>query len=559
MLVSRYSNSKQLKKRQIQTLFDLPTLAKESVADLHKLVEGFQRAVQTLDQIIQPVDYKDLLLVNLLISRLDPVTRRGWEESSASKDQETLKDLTEFLQRRIGVLESLPARTTDFKGLQKPSSSSASVKQRLPIVKTSFNTVQEPRKGCVSCSADHLLFQCQVFQRMASSDKEALLRSHGLCRNCLKQGHQARECRSKFSCRKCTGRHHTLVCFKPDAKGGAASKTTSNESSNHPDGPDGDASSPQVANMAATDVTISTSSNSYSSQALLATVVLIIEDDHGNQYPARALLDSGSESNFVTEQLGQRLKVAREAVSISVVGIGEAATKAKQRIQAVVRSRVSGFSRELNFLVLRRVTAKLPTISIDTTGWKIPQGIELVDPTFFVSRNVDIVLGIEAFFEYFETGRQLSLGKQLPMLTESVFGWVVCGGTRLAGRQPITCNASASNDLEEMVARFWSCEEVESSRAYSPEQTRCESLFTQAVQRDADGRYTVPILKDGDEFQRLGESRDIAFRRLQGTERRLAKDASLLWQDRTFGFIHYSLRQLKVECEFILPGSSNVN
>ncbi|XP_058816865.1 uncharacterized protein LOC131680160 [Topomyia yanbarensis] len=83
MLLRRYNNSKQLKKRQVQSLFNLPSLSKESVTDLHVLVEGFERIVQTLDQVIQPADYKDLLLVNILTARLDPVTRRGWEEVSA--------------------------------------------------------------------------------------------------------------------------------------------------------------------------------------------------------------------------------------------------------------------------------------------------------------------------------------------------------------------------------------------------------------------------------------------------------------------------------------------
>ncbi|XP_058828152.1 uncharacterized protein LOC131688042 [Topomyia yanbarensis] len=62
MLLKRYNNSKQLKKRQVQSLFKLPALTRESVADLHSLLEGFQRVVQTLDQIVQPHDYKDLLL-----------------------------------------------------------------------------------------------------------------------------------------------------------------------------------------------------------------------------------------------------------------------------------------------------------------------------------------------------------------------------------------------------------------------------------------------------------------------------------------------------------------
>ncbi|XP_062535396.1 uncharacterized protein LOC134204615 [Armigeres subalbatus] len=535
LLVERYSNSKQLKKRQVQILFDLPVLARESVADLHKLVDSFQRAVQTLDQIIQPGDYKDLLLINLLISRLDPTTRRGWEEFSSSKDQETLKDLTGFLQRRIGVLEAIPPRQVDIRAMQRHAVSSSTQKPKAIAVKTSFNTVQESSKGCVCCSADHFLFQCPVFQKMTSSDKEALLRAHGLCRNCLKQGHQAKDCRSKFSCRKCRGRHHTLVCFKPERDGNGAANTSTNTSNLPAKLPQGTSSNhPQMVNMAISDATVSNSARCFSSQALLATAVVIIKDDYGNQFPARALLDSGSECNFLTEQMSQRLKVTRNTVDISVLGIGQSAAKVNQRVRAVVCSRVSSYSREFNFLVLRRVTANLPTTSIDPIGWKIPDGIELADPTFFISRTVDLVLGVEAFFDFFVTGRQLPLGDQLPILTESVFGWVVCGGTSLSSQTPITCHISASKELEMMVARFWSCEEIELSRTYSPKQTRCEQLYVNTVQRDTDGRYTVSILKDGDEFKSLGESHDIAIRRLQGTERRLAKDARLREQYTAF-------------------------
>ncbi|XP_058456985.1 uncharacterized protein LOC131434335 [Malaya genurostris] len=118
MLLKRYNNSKQLKKRQIQSLFKLPSLTRESVTDLHSLLEGFQRIVQTLDQIVQPNDYKDLLLINLLSVRLDPVTRRGWEEHSSIRDQDSLTDLTEFLHRRIQILESLPPRSADTRGGQ---------------------------------------------------------------------------------------------------------------------------------------------------------------------------------------------------------------------------------------------------------------------------------------------------------------------------------------------------------------------------------------------------------------------------------------------------------
>ncbi|XP_062558163.1 uncharacterized protein LOC134223041 [Armigeres subalbatus] len=155
--------------------------------------------------------------------------------------------------------------------------------------------------------------------------------------------------------------------------------------------------------------------------------------------------------------------------------------------------------------------------------------MQLADPTFFESNGVDIVLGIEYFFDFFETGKRISLGEQLPTLNESVFGWVISGGISVpTSSLHISCNVSALDGLDTLIARFWSCEEVESGTAHSPEEKRCEEWFSSTVQRNTNnGRYTValPMMKGA--VSRLGESRNIAFRRLQGTERRLARDSSL--------------------------------
>ncbi|XP_058837430.1 uncharacterized protein LOC131693535 [Topomyia yanbarensis] len=525
MLLRRYNNSKQLKKRQVQSLFNLPTLSKESVTDLHVLVEGFERIVQTLDQVIQPADYKDLLLVNILTARLDPVTRRGWEEVSASRENDTLVDLSDFLRRRIQVLDCLPSRAVDTRGVQQAAQQ---LKPKQQPVRTSYSSTQASGGRCVSCSADHLLYQCSAFQKMAVTDRDALLKVHALCRNCFRAGHQARDCQSKFSCRNCKGRHHTLVCFKSernkDSKVTAAAASSKPPISKEPT----TSTSTQVANVAATDVLVSGATHQYSSKVLLATAVVLIEDGEGNRLPARALLDSGSESNFITERLSQRLKIFRDRVDISVLGIGQTGTKVKHRLRAVIRSRISSFSRELGLLVLPKATVNLPTSTLNTDRWIIPDGIQLADPAFFESSAVDLVLGIESFFDFFETGRRISIGEGLPTLNESVFGWVICGGVSVSTQAlHINCNVSTLDGLDELMYRFWSCEEVESGKAHSLEEKRCEELFLRTVQRNPDGRYTVALPKNEDVLSRLGESRDIAIRRLQGTERRLARDSSL--------------------------------
>ncbi|XP_038107025.1 uncharacterized protein LOC119766508 [Culex quinquefasciatus] len=422
-LLNYYNNSKQMRKRQIQHLFELPAMSKESSEELRDLIQGFEKVVQSLDQIVQPGDYKDLLLVHMLTDRLDPVSRRGWEEHSSTKEQDTVKDMLEFLQRRSRVLESLPPKSTNAKSTsQQPHQQP---KAKPSVVRTNYSTAQASGERCPACTGTHLLHRCAVFQRMTVSDRESLLRTHSLCRNCLKPGHLARGCQSKYSCQNCKARHHTLLCFR----------------------------------------------------------------------------------------------LRKDQVKVASTTRRENAPREEPQ-------------------VLPKVTVNLPTSAINTTGWTIPDGVVLADPTFSMSNGVDMVLGIEHFFDFFASGQKISLGEQLPALNESVFGWVVCGGCADSRESPrINCNVSALEKLDALVARFWSCEEVESAAGnYSPEEARCEALYAQSVQRGTDGRYSVALPKAEDALSRLGESKDIAVRRLHGTERRLARDDHL--REQYVAFMH---------------------
>ncbi|XP_055604946.1 uncharacterized protein LOC129753177 [Uranotaenia lowii] len=513
LLVKRYNNSKLLKKKQIPALFRLPQLTKESPSELHSLVEDFQKAVQILDQAVQSADYKDLLLIHLLTSRLDPVTRRSWEEHSASEEQETISQLMDFLQKRVTVLESLPVKSADTKFAQQHSS-----KFRLPFVKTSYGSFQTSGSNCPMCSGGHFLYECAEFKKLNATERDSVLLKQELCRNCLRAGHQSRECKSKFSCRNCKGRHHTLVCSR-DGKGNIASTSCSNYR-NHGNS----VNSASIESDESVNVTsVSASGVERPSTVLLATAVVWLEDEYGRKVPARALLDSGSECNFATERLSQLIKASRKKVSVTVQGIGQSNAQVKQQIRAKLRSRVSDFSLTTDFLVFPKVTANLPTQSVDISGWRMLQEITLADPAFFTCRSVDLVLGIESFFSFFKSGQEISLGNNLPTLIESVFGWVICGGQSLSSKSDqITCNVSVSETIEDMVSRFWLSEEIDVGPSFSPEEARCEEIFKKDVQRSEDDRYIVSLPRNESVIQRLGESKRIAMDRLKGTERRLA-------------------------------------
>ncbi|XP_055522816.1 uncharacterized protein LOC129716997 [Wyeomyia smithii] len=223
------------------------------------------------------------------------------------------------------------------------------------------------------------------------------------------------------------------------------------------------------------------------------------------------------------------MKLKRRRSEVAVCGIGDSSTRVKQTANTTIKSRVTDFTRRMEFLLLPEVTANLPITNVNLAGWKIPTGVELADTAFFVSKAVDLVLGIQHFFSFFNTGNEVRLGENLPMLTESVIGWVVSGAVDNFQHSSVTsCNMAVG--LEELLSRFWSCEEIGPPTNYSPEELRCEEQFAQTVERGSDGQYTASLPKVEGALAKIGESRDIAFRRLQGLERRLLKDVELRQQ-----------------------------
>ena len=68
------------------------------------------------------------------------------------------------------------------------------------------------KSKCVVCKGDkHSLTGCAAFQGLLCLQRMDIVRENGVCLNCLKPGHFAKECWSLVRCRKCKQHHH--MCF----------------------------------------------------------------------------------------------------------------------------------------------------------------------------------------------------------------------------------------------------------------------------------------------------------------------------------------------------------
>ncbi|XP_058840866.1 uncharacterized protein LOC131696336 [Topomyia yanbarensis] len=536
MLVDHYQNPARLKQTYVDALFDFATIKRESASDLHSLVEKFEANVKVLQQLGEQTQYWDIILIRMLSIRLDSTTRRDWEEYASTKDTISFNDLTAFIQRRVTVLQNIHP-----KAVEAPAVTSNVKRPNFRPVASNGASQFNPRK-CVMCSEHHPLYQCSTFSKMPLEDKEREVRRHQLCRNCLRRGHLAKDCSSSSTCRKCQGHHHTQLCASGVNHGKSIDSSASKQSSSQlPE----QQSAPSISATVVERVNYSTSSHGRQC-VLLATAVVILVDDNGNQHTARALLDSGSECCFISEALAQTLKVQRKKISLPIAGIGQSSTQARQKFATTVRSRISNYTANLEFLVLPRLTVDLPTASVDITSWRIPPEIQLADPSFCKANPVDLILGVEVFFDLFKVSGRIPLGDSMPVLVNSVLGWIVAGKTtHCKPITPVVANVATISDIHKLMEKFWTLEEGHSSPCYSVEEAECEEHFRQTVSRAPEGRYIVRLPLKRDTLANLSDNRGTAIRRFHLLERRLARNEELSQRYSEFMDEYYTLGHME--------------
>ncbi|XP_058444228.1 uncharacterized protein LOC131425933 [Malaya genurostris] len=526
-LLKRYDNRRFLKKQLFRTLHDLPAIKKESTQELHELVDEFLRHVKALAKLNEPTEHWDTPLVNMLSYKLDPATLRAWEERSSQDDDVYFDDLVEFLYQRVRILKSV---ASDL--LQRSQIVQAKVAGSNQIPKNNFRSKiavsaattenKSPTPSCIACSESHYLFQCQAFANMAINQRRELVSQRKLCWNCFRTGHPARSCGSKYTCRICRDRHHTLLHDSNlSPKGSVTSALTSSQVENK--------NSSILTNTANLEPTtqVSLPVQLRSHMVLLETVAINIVDDQGKVFEVRALLDSASMSNFISEKLANRLSSRQSKVEINVSGIGQSQKRLNRTVTATVRSRISSFATKLQFLIIEKPTTNLPTVPVPISAWNLPNVI-LADPKFYVPGKVDIILGGETYWEL-HTGKKISLGPGQPQLIETLFGWTVSGSVNKDTSSITTnCFLSTTDDrLESTLQKFWEMETIIDQPIHSSTERRCEEWYSATTIRNSMGRYIVRLPKTDNPEIVLGESRAIAERRFLSLERRLERDANL--------------------------------
>ncbi|XP_058839510.1 uncharacterized protein LOC131694986 [Topomyia yanbarensis] len=523
VLLKRYDNRKFLKRQLFRTIHELAPIKRESAHELHELVDEFQRHVKALGKLNEPIEQWNTPLVYMLTNKLDPVTLRAWEEKTSEDDDVKYDELIEFLYRRARIIKSV---ATDIQqrspiGQSRVPCTSSSNKRNLPsklVVNAATSEATHNMPSCFSCTERHFLFQCPVFAKMSIQQRRELVSQRKLCWNCFRSNHQARNCSSKYSCRTCRERHHTLLHVSSSTQKSSSSPVVIAPTQEPPPL----ATSP-ITQPGSIRAEVSVPALSHSATVLLETVVVNVVDNQGKEFQARGLLDSASMSNFMSKEFARLLSNPQETTDVAVAGIGQSQRKLNRIVTATVKSRTNRFSTKMKFLLIDDPTADLPTMPVDHRFWNLPN-VPLADPKFHVPGRIDLIIGGETYW-MLHTGKKVLLGPDQPFMVETRFGWTMSGTVISESTTPPVCNVSTQIDrLEAAIQKFWELETLSSGPAHSPEERRCEEIYATTTTQEPSGRYIVRLPKSENTDVVLGESRSIAEQRLFSLERRLSKE-----------------------------------
>ncbi|XP_037942580.1 uncharacterized protein LOC119675452 [Teleopsis dalmanni] len=258
-------------------------------------------------------------------------------------------------------------------------------------------------------------------------------------------------------------------------------------------------------------------------QIILATALVLVKDSSGSYQVGRALLDSCSQVNFITEEFSKKLSVSKHKHRLHVSSICSSLANVKYQTLTSIKSRHSNLELALNFGITNHI-AYQPSSEINISSWKVPPNTPLADEQFFKSKRVDLLLGAESFFDILSVG-QIKLYENLPVLQKTLLGWIVSGKCK---GQPFAspaakCLLSFEDTVSDQLEMMWNIEEVQpASKSWSPAHVACESLYRETVHQNAMVRLPFK-----DSLDCLGLTHNIALHHFCSVERRLSSNRAL--------------------------------
>nr|CAH7738520.1 unnamed protein product [Callosobruchus chinensis] len=511
LLCDKFDKKQFLMDSHFKSLFNLPSVKKENYSQFSLMLDELSVHITALDDLkLTKETLYDSIIIHVASEKLDKSTRREWKDFRQGKELSTLSEFLSFLKDRLDVLQSLEDdQLSNNASAAHHSSKFSSFNKNSQMHLTLNKTIK-----CNYCKGDHTIFKCSEFLGLSIDQRLQKVKALKLCENCLLTGHETNRCRLQ-PCSVCKVRGHNSLLHKTKAA------HTSSQNS-------------ETMNMLVRPNSSTVLDMEHSNQVLLSTIVCQIADYAGGLHTCRALLDSGAQSNLITEGFCSKLNIPLNSTKLSIIGINQTKSNLTKKCEFTISSNFNDFSCKISCLVVPTITLSVPSQHFNISHWSIPDNLNLADPGFECPREVDLLLGANIFWDLLLDGK-ISLGKNMPTLRNTRFGWILTGTIPLSNNLSLCNFAKVNVPEDEQLTKFWELENVKHEHPLmSKEDMICESLFKKDTFRLDNGQFVVKLpLKHSPNL--LGDSKTNAIRRFHALERKFSDSK---FKDLYFDFIH---------------------
>ena len=302
ILTNRFGQRQKIIDSHMDALMNLPS-CKESnnlsaLRELYDIIEANVRGLQALG--IHSESY-GALLTTVLQRKLPGDIQIEISRKIGSDDWS--------LMRLLDILKSeLEARERCVKHTSVDVTHASTSKRPHKIIPTASALLSDSKKEavyCTYCKEKHRTSACSVVTNRPA--RMEVLKKEGRCFVCLRKGHMASSCFSKYRCNVCKGKHHISLCNADNKSENSGTKQQETQSE--------PVQAKETTNL------FTESKRSILLQTAQGEVFNIDNKDH--KIIVIVVFDSGSQRSYVTRRLKDYLNLqvaAREQICLKTFG-----------------------------------------------------------------------------------------------------------------------------------------------------------------------------------------------------------------------------------------------
>lgn len=125
----------------------------------------------------------------------------------------------------------------------------------------------------------------------------------------------------------------------------------------------------------------------------MTSVCFRVANRNNEFFKCRALLDSCSTANFVTENLANKLGLIKRKCSVPVGALNDMTTITKHVFTLTIRSSYNDFEKTLDFLTIPSISNCILSKPVHRECLKLPSNLPLADPEFHVPAPINMLIG----------------------------------------------------------------------------------------------------------------------------------------------------------------------